>query len=71
MVNTPRVALGLCALVLFALVIPGLTETLIAQPPPPTLPSMPDQAPIDGGLGLLAAAGGAYAWKRLRNTQTK
>ena len=39
---------------------------LIAQPPPPTLPGMPDQAPIDGGLGLLAAAGGAYAWKKLR-----
>jgi hypothetical protein len=31
---------------------------------------MPNQAPIDGGLGLLAAAGGAYAWKRLRNTKT-
>lgn len=41
---------------------------LLATPPPPTLPGMPDQAPIDGGLGLLAAAGGAYAWKRLRGT---
>jgi len=70
MSKSHRVALGLCALVLFALLIPGLTETLVAQPPPPTLPTMPDQAPIDGGLGLLAAAGGAYAWKRLRNTKT-
>lgn len=33
----------------------------------PSLPAAPSQAPIDGGLGLLAAAGGAYAWKKLRN----
>ena len=32
----------------------------------PSLPSNPDQAPIDGGLGLLAAAGGAYAYKKLK-----
>jgi hypothetical protein len=42
---------------------------LIAQPPPPTLPGMPDQAPIDGGLGLLAAGGAAYAWRKLRKKQ--
>jgi hypothetical protein len=46
----------------------GVSE-LVAQPPPPALPSMPNQAPIDGGLGLLAAAGGAYAWKKLRGTK--
>ncbi|MDP6339376.1 MAG: hypothetical protein QF842_03495 [Candidatus Marinimicrobia bacterium] len=34
---------------------------LIAQP---TFPSTPNQAPI-GGLGLLAAAGGAIALKKL------
>ncbi len=33
----------------------------------PSLPSPPSQAPIDGGLGLLAAAGGAYAYKKLRD----
>ena len=33
----------------------------------PGLPSAPTQAPIDGGLGLLAAAGGAYALKKLRD----
>lgn len=38
--------------------------TVFAQPP--GLPSTPTQAPIDGGLGLLAAAGGAYAIKKLR-----
>ena len=35
-----------------------------AQPPPPLKPA---QNPIDGGLGLLAAAGGAYAIKKLRD----
>lgn len=42
----------------------GMPESLIAQPPPP--PSKPTQTPIDGGLGLLAAAGGAYAYRKLR-----
>ncbi len=37
---------------------------LIAQPP--GLPGAPNQAPIDGGLGLLAAGGAAYAWRKLR-----
>lgn len=43
-----------------------LTFTLSAQPPP-MLPGDPQQSPIDGGLTVLAAAGGAYAWKRFRN----
>ena len=38
---------------------------------PPGLPGGPPQAPIDGGLGLLAAAGGAYAANRLRNRKRK
>lgn len=33
----------------------------------PGLPGDPAQAPIDGGLGLLAAAGGAYAYKKLKS----
>ena len=41
-----------------------VNEWVLAQP---GLPSTPDQAPIDGGLGLLAAAGGAYAIKKLRD----
>lgn len=35
-------------------------------PAPPTPPGGPTQTPIDGGLGLLLAAGGAYAVRRLR-----
>ncbi|KPQ00973.1 MAG: putative membrane protein [Bacteroidetes bacterium HLUCCA01] len=38
----------------------------LVQAQPPGLPDAPDQAPL-GGLGILAAAGGAYAWKKLRN----
>ena len=32
----------------------------------PGLPSSPSQAPIDGGLGFLAAGGVAYAVNKLR-----
>lgn len=42
-----------------------LPDISTAQPPP-ALPGAPDQAPIDGGVGLLVAAGAAYAWKKLR-----
>jgi hypothetical protein len=49
------------SLVLFTLIS---SVHLFAQP---GLPSPPDQAPIDGGLSLLAAAGGAYAIKKLRD----
>ena len=42
-----------------------LPDLLMGQPPPP--PSKPiEQAPIDGGLALLAAAGGAYGYKKLK-----
>ena len=44
-----------------------LSTIIVAQPP--GLPQTPDQAPIDGGLGLLAAAGGAYAWKKLKKSK--
>lgn len=45
------------------------TASINAQGPPglPGFPDNPDPAPIDGGLGLLAAAGGAYAMKKLRD----
>lgn len=45
-------------------------ELVLAQtPPPPDLPAKPTQNPIDGGLVLLAAAGGGYAIKKLRDKQ--
>ncbi len=63
-----RKVLFMSVFLLSILCVPGLIETVIAQtpPPPPALPGAPTQAPIDGGLALLAAAGGAYAWKKLR-----
>ena len=42
-------------------------STLTAQP---SFPSSPNQAPI-GGLGLLAAAGGAMALKKLYDRRKK
>ncbi len=35
------------------------------------LPSAPSQTPIDGGLGLLAALGGGYAVKKLKDRKTE
>ena len=55
--------------ILFALTIVLILSALaVAQP---GLPSDPAQAPIDGGLGLLAAAGGAYAWKKLKGRNSE
>ncbi|WP_020401711.1 PID-CTERM protein-sorting domain-containing protein [Gracilimonas tropica] len=44
-----------------------LTTVVLAQHPPGLPSTAPSQAPIDGGLGLLAAAGGGYALKKLRD----
>ena len=41
------------------------TTVVLAQPP--GMPSAPSQAPIDGGLSILALGGTAYALKRLRD----
>lgn len=50
---------------LFLLVIlVALSDLASAQP---GLPDAPEQTPIDGGLGILAAFGGAYAVHKLRN----
>lgn len=55
--------------ILFAVIasifILALPELLSAQGIP-GFPDDPPQVPIDGGLGLLAAAGGAYALNKLR-----
>jgi hypothetical protein len=49
---------------LLVIVLFGAND-LIAQPPP-MLPDVLDQAPIDGGLSLIALVGGAYAFKKLK-----
>jgi hypothetical protein len=55
--------------ILFAITIVLILSVFaIAQP---GLPTVPSQAPIDGGLGLLAAAGGTYAWKKLRDRKNE
>lgn len=45
-----------------------LGDVSFAQPPPPALPDVA-QAPIDGGLGILAALGGAYALKKIKSNR--
>lgn len=57
-------------ILLFILIaMPGEFVHAMQEIPAPLLPNSPDQAPIDGGLGLLAAAGGLYAYKKLRNSK--
>lgn len=53
--------------VLTLMLILFITMVTVAQP---GLPTNPDQAPIDGGLGILAALGGAYALKKLRDKKS-
>jgi hypothetical protein len=55
------VALGL--LLMLVLTQMGMAQ---ATPPLPAMPDAPAAAPIDGGLGLLAAAGAGYAYRKLR-----
>lgn len=47
----------------------------LAQPgsggPTPTNPPPADEIPVDGGVSLLLAAGGAYGLKRLRAARAK
>ena len=56
-----KIVIGLSIMILMVLL---LTPLVMAQP---GLPTVPAQTPIDGGLSLLAAAGGAYALKKLRD----
>ena len=51
----------------FIIICFGLVATVAAQP---NFPNTPTQAPI-GGLGLLAAAGGALAIKKLIDKRKK
>ncbi len=44
-------------------IVLATAAVLAAQP---TMPSAPTQAPLDGGLLVAAAAGGAYALRKLR-----
>ncbi|MFV1883804.1 MAG: PID-CTERM protein-sorting domain-containing protein [Balneola sp.] len=56
-------------ILLLALIIVSLATAVVQAQP--GLPGAPSQAPIDGGLGLLAAAGGAYALKKLRDKKNR
>lgn len=57
--------LVLFSILLLALIAFLYPEIVLAQPP--GLPHNPQQAPIDGGLSLLALSGGAYALKKMRD----
>lgn len=64
--STPAAVLMLGWLVF--LFIPMLT----AAQTPPGFPDLPPEAPIDGGLGILALGGGTFAaWKLRRRLKPK
>lgn len=46
-----------------------IPDQVLGQDIPPGMPGEPDATPIDGGLGILAALGGAYAIKKLRDKE--
>ncbi len=54
---------SLTLILLLLMVEPGMAQS---SPPLPAMPPAPDAAPIDGGLGILAAAGAAYAYRKLK-----
>lgn len=56
--------LSICLVVGVILLV--LPEQTFSQP---GLPGTPEQTPIDGGLGILAALGGTYAIKKLRERE--
>jgi len=60
-----KFAIFFTILLLAVLILPELSFSQV--PPPP--PSAPNQTPIDGGLGILVVAGGAYALNKLRRTK--
>jgi hypothetical protein len=60
-----KYAILITLLLFLALILPELAFSQV--PPPP--PDAPNQTPIDGGLGILAVAGGAYALNKLRIRQ--
>jgi len=65
MLKNKKLVFFLITVLFMILLIIVFSEPGFSQPPPP--PDKPNQVPIDGGLGLLAAAGGAYAIKKLRD----
>lgn len=50
-----------------ALLLAVVFGDLSAQPP--GMPVAPSQAPLDGGLSVLAIAGGAYALNKIRKSR--
>jgi hypothetical protein len=60
--------LSILIFIIVFVLAPAFVQTAIAQPPPPgnTAP-----IPIDGGLGLLLAAGVTYAAKKLYKQRSK
>jgi hypothetical protein len=64
--NTRKIVQITLSLVL-VLFVTTMTSIVLAQPP--GMPGAPDQAPIDGGLGILALSSGILAYKKLKSSK--
>ena len=62
------VFIALSAVFVIAVALLAIPDLSMGQLPP-GLPDDPEQTPIDGGLGILAALGGTYAIKKLREKE--
>lgn len=61
----------ICFTISFLILLMGTTALAQGLPGLPGFPDNPTPAPIDGGLGLLAAAGGVYAYKKFKQHEEK
>ncbi|MCH8566676.1 MAG: hypothetical protein LAT67_00375 [Balneolales bacterium] len=68
--NKVYTIIAAATVLLILLMMPEFATVALAQGPP-GLPTDPPQVPIDGGLGILAAAGGAYALNKIRQRNKK
>lgn len=57
--------------ILISITMAIILLTVVLLQAQPSLPGGPSQAPIDGGLSLVAAAGGAYAFKKMRKKKKR
>lgn len=62
--NIRKLVLFLAVVSCILLLVAFIPDSAFAQP---GMPSEPTQTPIDGGLSILAALGGGYAIKKLRD----
>lgn len=68
-INKRKLLFILTSMLFISIFLFGFADHIMAQTLPPGLLNHPVQSPIDGGISILAAVGGAYAFKKLRKKE--